>query len=139
VREDVEQLASGCGPVATEVVAAVDAALRALGCDSYVKTIYIGYTLGSDMVAAVYPNGTYTEIALALPEDPPDDRLVDASHLTWPTLPVAYRVSSQRHIVIAVGLAQSAAHLVAAGQRNKPRPPDFFRGRKEDRPRRRVR
>ena len=46
-----------------------------------VKTIYISYMVGDQMVAAVYPHSREIEIALALPEDHPSALLRDATHL----------------------------------------------------------
>lgn len=64
------------------------------GCTPYVKTIYVGFEIRGVMVAAAYPHSTLVEVALALPEDASGERLVDATHLTWPTMPVAVEVSS---------------------------------------------
>jgi hypothetical protein len=62
------------------------------GCDSYIKTIYIGYEIDGNMVAALYAHADHIEIALALDEDDPDSALKDASHLTWRTLPLSFEV-----------------------------------------------
>ena len=67
------------------IAQAVHDTLISLGCTSYVKTIYIGYDLNGEMVAASYGHGNHVEVALALAEDHPDERLQDASHLTWRT------------------------------------------------------
>ena len=59
------------------------------GCSSYVKTIYIGYDFNGEMVAALYGHSDYVEVAIALSESHESSVLIDASHLTWRTLPVA--------------------------------------------------
>jgi len=61
----------------------LDALFESEGCASYVKTIYVGYDIGGEMVAALYGHVDHVELALALDEDHPADGLIDASHLTW--------------------------------------------------------
>ena len=89
-----------------------------LGCVSYVKTIYIGYDIAGEMVAALYGHSDHVEIALALPEETDGDLLVDASHLTWRTLPVAAIVSSVAELPLFTKLASDAVDRV----RNASRP-----------------
>lgn len=60
-----------------------------LGCDSCVKTIDIGYDISGEMADELYAHAEYLEVALALQEYAEMSILVDASQLTWRTLPVA--------------------------------------------------
>jgi hypothetical protein len=122
------QLARQGGSVATRAVSAIESVLGGSGCDSYVKTIYIGYQLNGEMVAAVYPGKT-TQVALALPEDFEGPDLIDATHLTWPTMPLAFLVTSDDHIPRAVGLVEQALDRVRAGLHDVVRPPEFFSNR----------
>ena len=46
------------------------------GCKSYVKTIYIGYDIDGEMVAALYGHADHVEVALALAEDHPSSQLI---------------------------------------------------------------
>ena len=94
-------------------------ALLDLGCVSYVKTIYIGYDIEGVMVAALYGHSDHVEIALALPDNAEDDLLIDASHLTWRTLPVAAIIhtdsqASQFKLLAATAVlgVRTASHLV---------------------------
>ena len=45
--------------------------------------------VGGEMVAALYSHADHVELALALPESEEHRLLVDATHLTWRTMPVA--------------------------------------------------
>lgn len=74
---------------------AVSGVFETHGCQPYVKTIYLGYALDDEMVAAIYPHAKIIEVALALPEDVPSSLLTNANHLTWPTMPVAAVLSSK--------------------------------------------
>jgi hypothetical protein len=67
-------------------------------CSTYVKTIYIGYDIGGVMVGALYPREDHIEVALALSENDPNPLLIDASHLTWRTLPVAALLTNLNQI-----------------------------------------
>ena len=80
----------------------LDKTFLANGCLAYVKTIYIGYELDGEMIAAVYPRSDHLEVALAIPEDQEHELLRDASHLTWRTLPLAAVVTS-KHDAIDIG------------------------------------
>ena len=100
--------------------------LLSLGCVSYVKTIYIGYDIGGEMVAALYGHSDYVEIALALPEDADGDLLIDASHLTWRTLPVAAIVRNTSDVSAFTHLASAAVESVRAGSHTVNRDNDFF-------------
>lgn len=104
------------------------------GCSSYVKTIYVGYDFGGEMVAALYGHGDHVEIALALPEDAEGRLLVDASHLTWRTLPVAAIVRTEADITELVELIASSCRRVREREHSVVRDNDFFiRSRRERR------
>jgi hypothetical protein len=104
-----------------------------LGCISYVKTIYIGYAIDGVMVAALYGHIDHVEIALALPEDSEEDLLVDASHLTWRTLPVAAIVQTKQEISQFSRLASTAVERVRTSSHSVNRDNDFFVRSKRER------
>jgi hypothetical protein len=109
-------------PLATDL----HEALLSLGCVSYVKTIYIGYDIDGEMVAALYGHSDHVEIALALPEDAEGELLIDASHLTWRTLPVAAIVRSNIELPLFVSLASAAVERVRTATHTVHRDNDFF-------------
>jgi hypothetical protein len=115
VNKKVRSLASGLHDV-----------LLDLGCVSYVKTIYIGYDIAGEMVAALYAHIDYVEIALALPEDADGDLLIDASHLTWRTLPVAAIVRNTTDVQPFTELASAAVERVRTATHTVNRDNDFF-------------
>jgi hypothetical protein len=109
----------------------------AAGCSSYVKTIYIGYDIGGEMVAALYGHADHVEVALALAEDHPSSQLIDASHLTWKTLPVAAIGHDAAEVGKMAGLVVEACDRVRAGLHTVNRDNDFFiRSRRERKGRR---
>jgi len=87
-----------------------------LGCDAYVKTIYIGFSIDGEMVAAAYPVGDTVEVALALPEDHPSELLKDATHLTWKTMPVLLALTTSDDLSAAKPLCKEAHQRVVSGQ-----------------------
>lgn len=95
----------------------------------YVKTIYVGFSLKGEMVAAVYPRSDFLEVALALPEDVEGSGFRDATHLTWPTMPVCIEVRTADDLVLALGHARDAGERVWAGEHDVRRPNDHFIGR----------
>ena len=101
-------------------------ALLDLGCVSYVKTIYIGYDIDGEMVAALYGHSDHVEIALALPEDAEGDLLIDARHLTWRTLPVAAIVRNTPDLVAFKQLALIAVEGVRNSSHTVNRDNDYF-------------
>lgn len=107
--------------------------LLGLGCVSYVKTIYIGYDIDGEMVAALYGRGDHVEIALALPEDAEGDLLIDASHLTWRTLPVAALVRNMADQAPFRKLAIEAVERVRTASHTVNRDNDFFTKSKRER------
>jgi hypothetical protein len=96
------------------------------GCASYVKTIYVGYDIGGEMVAAMYSRSDHLEVALALPEDADGALLVDASHLTWRTLPVAAILSSDADLKEFASLVAGAVARVSEQKHDVKRDNDFF-------------
>ena len=100
--------------------------LVATGCVPYVKTIYIGYDLDGVMVAALYPHSDRVEIALALPEDHESGLLIDATHLTWKTLPVAAIVKTKTDATETLELIDEACQRIKDGVHDVERPNDYF-------------
>jgi hypothetical protein len=115
--------------VSAQVRAVATAAHQTLvdeGCTSYVKTIYIGYEIGREMVAALYAYEDHVEVALALPEDQKGALLIDASHLTWRTLPVAANLKSEGDLEAFVQLAKLACDRVRTQQHDVMRDNEYF-------------
>ncbi len=103
------------------------------GCDSYVKTIYLGYEIRAEMVAAMYGHPDRLEVALALAEDHPDTRLKDASHLTWRTLPVALDVRTSEDLPVATELIHEAVSRIRSGSHSVSRDNEHFARAREAR------
>src|SRR5437870_741959 len=81
-----------------------------LGCEAHVKTIYVGFSRGGEMLAAAYPRGgQYFELALHLPDAARSALLYDAAHLKWRTLPVAVRLSDDASFASVEALIRLAA------------------------------
>ena len=93
-RAEVDGYLAALNPKVRKLASASNQVLIGQGCAAYVKTIYIGYDIDGEMVAALYAHADHLEVALALPEDAEGDLIVDASHLTWRTLPVAATIRS---------------------------------------------
>jgi hypothetical protein len=104
--------------------------LVSMGCTSYVKTIYVGYDIGGEMVAALYGHADHVEVALAVAEDHPDARLLDASHLTWRTLPLALNLKNVSEVSECQALLQEACDRVREQTHDVHRDNDFFVSRK---------
>jgi len=86
------------------------------------------------MVAALYGHADHVEIALALPEEADDPLLVDASHLTWRTLPVAAIIRTENDMTALEGLVADACDRVRTREHSVVRDNDFFiRSRRERR------
>ena len=112
----------------------VDDHFAELGCTSYVKTIYVGYDLAGEMVAALYPHADFLEIALAVPEDFEHPLLVDASHLTWRTLPLAAIVRTQADAKSVSELLALACSRVGDGTHRVFRENEYFVRSRRERP-----
>ena len=69
---EAEEFIATMNTKAAALARAAHGALVREGCNSYVKTIYIGYDLDGEMVAALYPHAGHVEIALALDEQHDD-------------------------------------------------------------------
>jgi len=96
------------------------------GCVPYVKTIYVGFEIQGEMVAAMYPHADTVEVALALPEDYEGALLIDATHLTWRSLPVAAELSSGDQVGELVPLLKEAAVRVRSAVHDVNRDPEYF-------------
>ena len=96
------------------------------GCVSYVKTIYIGFEIDGEMVAALYAHEKYVEIALALDENCVDQRLKDATHLTWRTLPLCLELASDIAVKESTRLFEEACDRVRSSKHKVMRDNDFF-------------
>ncbi len=115
-----------------KISGSVDSVFESEGCSSYVKTIYVGYDIGGEMVAALYGHSDHLEIALALEESHPSEFLIDASHLTWRTLPVAAVVRTESDVKAVGPLIREACARIKGGQHSVNRDNDFFiRSRRE--------
>ena len=130
---DAKIYLSEMGKKMRPIAEAIHEAMISLGCVSYVKTIYIGYDIDGEMVAALYGHPDHIEIALALPENAAGDLLVDASHLTWRTLPVAAIVRSPNEVSNFEQLAKLAAERVKTAAHNVNRDNDYFIKTRENR------
>jgi len=132
-KQDVDGYLSALNPKIRKLTTAAHKVLMDLGCSSYVKTIYIGYNLDGEMVAALYAHADHLEVALALPEDAEGDVLIDASHLTWRTLPVAAIVRTHGEVSGGFSdLAAQACQRVSEGSHNVARDNEhFIRSRRE--------
>jgi hypothetical protein len=108
------------------IASVIDKIFDGLGCESYVKTIYIGYELDGEMVAALYGHSDHVEVALALSDEADGPLLVDASHLTWRTLPVAAIVRSRSELSTFEPLARSAMERVRTHAHDVNRDSEFF-------------
>ena len=114
----------------------LDSSLLAEGCTSYVKTIYIGYEIDGEMVAALYGRPDHIELALALAEDDPNRTLKDATYLTWRTLPVAVDVRTADEAAAAQDLIRRACERVRSKSHDVHRDNEHFvRSRQERRSR----
>jgi hypothetical protein len=134
VSSDVaEEYFSQRGTRVTPLGMPLHVALLAQGCDAYVKTIYIGYEISGEMVAALYAHANHIELALAVAEDHPNRVLKDATHLTWRTLPLALEIRSTDDLVLAGELIEEACVRIRGGSHNVERDNDYFVRSRRDR------
>jgi hypothetical protein len=124
--EDSQSYLVGIGKKMRPLAETLHASLLSLGCIPYVKTIYIGYDIDGEMVAALYGHAEFIEIALALPEDADGGLLVDARHLTWRTLPVAAIITSLDQVKNFEVLAKAAVERITSATHNVNRDNEFF-------------
>lgn len=128
-RQYIAEVNKTSGALCTEV----HEMFLAAGCNSYVKTIYIGYDIDGEMVAALYGHADHVEVALALAEDHPSSQLIDASHLTWKTLPVAAIGHDAAEVKKMGPLIEEACERVRKGAHGVNRDNDFFMKAKRER------
>jgi hypothetical protein len=96
------------------------------GLLAYVKTIYVGYELNGEMVAALYGHADNVEVALALEINHPSQLLVDASHLTWRTLPVSAILRTKADLTEFEDLVNESCERIRKGSHDVMRDNDFF-------------
>ena len=130
---EAEGYLAGLGDEVRVLAEAVHRVFVTLGCASYVKTIYVGYEIDREMVAAMYARADYVEVALALSEDLEGDLLVDATHLTWWTLPVAALVRRTDDLPVFETLATDACDRVRSRAHDVHRDNEFFAQRRMER------
>ena len=130
---EAERYLAECGDRIRPLAEAAHGVLVDHGCESYVKTIYVGYDVDGEMVAALYAHSDHVEVALALAEDAEGNLLVDASHLTWRTLPVAAILRSEDDLDDFAGMVDEAVDRVRAETHDVKRDNDFFIRSKRER------
>ncbi len=123
---DAETYLAGLNKKIRELATQAHRQLIDQGCTSYVKTIYIGYDFNGEMVAALYGHVDYVEVAMALSENCDSPILIDASHLTWRTLPVAAVIKSKNDLKSFSTLVKAACEGVLNGSHTVLRDNDFF-------------
>ena len=84
-------------------------------------------------MAALYGHADHVEVALALAEDHPSSQLIDASHLTWKTLPVAAIGHNTAEVKKFRPLIDEACQRVRTRQHDVNRDNDFFMKAKRER------
>ena len=126
VDNEVNDYLEGGSKGIRDIAFATHNALIANGCHAYFKTIYIGYDLDGEMVAALYKRADHIELALALPEEHESNLLVDATHLTWRTLPVAASFTKSSQLKEVTSLIIEACARVQSDSHSVYRDNDFF-------------
>ena len=130
---EAEAYIAGLNNKIGKIVSEAHQILIDLGCTSYVKTIYIGYDFNGEMVAALYGHADYVEVAIALPETHKSSILIDASHLTWRTLPVAAVLKSKDDLKKFAPLVKESCSGVRSGSHTVLRDNEFFANAKRER------
>ena len=131
--EDAEAYIASLNGKVRNIALSAHTELLKEGCSSYVKTIYVGYDLNGEMVAALYGHAEYVEVAIALAESYESPVLIDASHLTWRTLPVAAVLKSKADIKMFGPLVKEACKGVLSGGHTVLRDNEFFAAAKRER------
>jgi hypothetical protein len=126
VESATDRYLSALNPAMRKLADEIQVILLSEGCSAYVKTIYIGYDLDGEMVAALYAHPTRLEVALALPEDAEGACLIDASHLTWRTLPVAAEIVEASQLAEFGLLAHEACLRIKSRSHDVMRENEFF-------------
>jgi hypothetical protein len=93
-----------------------------------VKTIYVGFTLGKEMVCAIYPRHDHLEVAMALPGDVEGPEFNDAGYLTWAKMPVAVDIYNAADTSLVISHLSLAVRRVAKGV-DDVRPNEHFKRR----------
>lgn len=101
---------------------------------NYVKTIYIGYEFQGEMFAALYRNTNAIEVALPLPEDESGPLIMDASHLTWRTLPLMVHITRTSQLPEAFKIIDRSYTRLVSGSHTVHRTNEYFIARKKGRP-----
>ena len=130
---DAEAYVAGINNKIRKIASEAHQILIDSGCSSYVKTIYIGYDFNGEMVAALYGHSDYVEVAVALSEIHESSILIDASHLTWRTLPVAAVLKSKADLKMFAPLVKEACAGVLSGGHTVLRDNEFFTNAKRER------
>lgn len=102
------------------------------GCAVYVKTIYVGFAFDQEMVCAIYPHPDHLEAAIALAEDVEGQEFNDATHLTWPTMPVAMEIRNATDPEIVIGHLATAVQRVTKGVHDVRRSNEHFKERRRE-------
>lgn len=136
--EDAEAYIASLNGKVRNIALIAHAELLKQGCSTYVKTIYIGYDFNGEMVAALYSHIDYVEVAIALSEVHESPILIDASHLTWRTLPVAALLKSKSDLKIFAPLVAEACAGVLSGGHTVLRDNEFFVTARRERQEKRV-
>ena len=131
--EDAEAYIASLNGKVRNIALSAHAELLKEGCTSYVKTIYVGYDFNGEMVAALYGHSEYIEVAIALAESYESTVLIDASHLTWRTLPVAAVLKNKADLKIFARLVKEACKGVLSGDHTVLRDNEFFVAAKRER------
>ena len=132
-RTEVASYLEPLNPAVNSLASSCHKVLDVKDCTSYVKTIYIGYEIKGQMYAALYAYADHLEVALALSEDHEDGTLIDATHLTLKTLPVAAVVKSPGDVKSLEVLAAEAAERVRSQSHDVERESDYFMKARRDR------
>jgi len=103
--------------------------VKEFGSKLYVKTIYVGVEINGAMVAALYPAADRVDIALALEEEHPSAMLEDATHLTWPSLPVLVSVGAETDQAQVLALIREAAIRIVNSEHHVSRSPEYLQSR----------
>ena len=135
----VESYLADLSPPVRKIMRSIIKTMIEQGSEAYVKTIYIGFDIAGEMVAAAYGHAKHVEIAVALDENHPATRLQDATHLTWRTLPVSLELTVASDVQKAEALLTEACERVRQGAHDVNRDNDhFINARQRHRPSRPI-
>lgn len=114
-------------PKLRQVAEKIDCFFVDLGCTDYVKTIYVGYEINGEMVAALYPHPDHLEIALSLDETFVHPLIGTADHLSWRTLPVSAVITKSMQFNSLKPVFKVAFSRVLNGNHAVSRDNEYFR------------